>query len=320
MSSGDYRTPPPFSRGDDYDKWKKKLKIWQTLTNLSGKRQGAAVFLALDDEAQSAVLEMPDGDIAKDNGLDLVVAKLNTLYETDRTPSAFQALEDFEAYKRPAALSIKELCNVFDLKYNKTKEYGTQLSTDVLAFRLMKSANLKEQEEQLIKATVGELTYDNMKTQLKRIHVDSSGAETAVKVKEDIEEQEILYGSGRYTNHNRRFAYRGRGRGVPISFKPRGAYGNQSHIKGASRLNPRDERGNISQCAVCKSIYHWAKECPHKDNVGSKANTNSINLQAHDDAEGDYNVTLFQSDFDHPNNMKSLLGEAFNCAVLDSGA
>ena len=277
MASGDYKTPPSFNRGDDYEKWKKKIKIWQTLTNLSGKKQGAAVFLVLDDEAQSAVLEMPDGDISKDNGLDLVLAKLNTLYEADKTQSAFKALEDFEAYKRPACLSIKEFCNVFDLKYNKAREYGTQLSTDVLAFRLMKSANLKEPEEQLIKATVGELTYDNMKTQLKRIHVDSSNVEAAVK-KEDIEEQEILYGSG--ANRTRRFAYRGRGRGASNNFKPRGAYGNSSQsgsVKGAPRPNPRDEKGNISQCSICRSIYHWARECPYKDSVGSRHNTNTIN-------------------------------------------
>ena len=59
------------------------------------------------------------------------------------------------------------------MKYNKTRTYGTLLSTDVLAFRLMKSANLKEQEEQLIKATVGELTYENMEKQLKKIHVQT---------------------------------------------------------------------------------------------------------------------------------------------------
>ena len=56
--------------------------------------------------------------------------------------------------------------NFVDLKYNKTKEYGTQ----------RKSSNLKEQEEQCIKATVGELTYDGMIKQLKRMYFDSSDA------------------------------------------------------------------------------------------------------------------------------------------------
>ena len=45
------------------------------------------------------------------------------LYEKDKTQSAFGALEEFESYKQPSSLSIKEFCNVFDLKYNKTKTY-----------------------------------------------------------------------------------------------------------------------------------------------------------------------------------------------------
>ena len=71
MMANNHKTPPPFNKGDDYGKWEKKLKIWQTLTTLEAKKHGAAVFMVLDDEAQSAVLEMPQGDIAKDDGLDI---------------------------------------------------------------------------------------------------------------------------------------------------------------------------------------------------------------------------------------------------------
>ena len=37
---------------------------------------------------------------------------------------------------------------------------------------------------------------------------------------------------------------------------------------------PKDNFGNISCCAVCQSIYHWAKQCPDRhqeenDNIKS---------------------------------------------------
>ena len=40
---------------------------------------------------------------------------------------------------------------------NKTKQYGTTMSTDVLAYRLLKSANLSETHEQLARATINKI-------------------------------------------------------------------------------------------------------------------------------------------------------------------
>ena len=31
------------------------------------------------------------------------------------------------------------------------------------------------------------------------------------------------------------------------------------------RKNPRDKNGKISRCAICESIYHWARNCPDKE-------------------------------------------------------
>ena len=49
-----------------------------------------------------------------------------------------------------------------------------QCQMNILAYRLLKSANLSEQHEQLAKATVSGLRYDLMKDQLKRIFGDLS--------------------------------------------------------------------------------------------------------------------------------------------------
>ena len=50
----------------------------------------------------------------------------------------------------------------------KTKSYGTVQSDDILAYRLLKSANLSNHHEELIKTTIPELQYDLMKHQLKK--------------------------------------------------------------------------------------------------------------------------------------------------------
>ena len=58
--------------------------------------------------------------------------------------------------------------------------------SDILAYRLLKSENLEDTLEQLIRATVKELTYDAMQLQLKNIfgNKDSDLAKASgVKVK-----------------------------------------------------------------------------------------------------------------------------------------
>ena len=64
------------------------------------------------------------------------------------------------------------------------------MSEDALAYRLLKSANLSNHYEQLIKATLPELQYDLMKDQLKKTFSDSSRhvptKEDYVKTEEDL--------------------------------------------------------------------------------------------------------------------------------------
>ena len=48
------------------------------------------------------------------------------------------------------------------------------MSEDVLAYRLLKSANLSNHHKQLIKATLPELQYNLMKDQLKKTFSNSS--------------------------------------------------------------------------------------------------------------------------------------------------
>ena len=64
----------------------------------------------------------------------------------------------------------------------------TKLSENVLAYRLLKSANLSESQQQLVIATVQDNTYEAMKNQLKKVFVRKlEGNSVAVKTEpEDI--------------------------------------------------------------------------------------------------------------------------------------
>ena len=80
----------------------------------------------------------------------------------------YQALEAFEAFRRPSSMSIQSYLNEFEKRLFKIKSYGTTMSDDLLAYRLLKSANLSSYHEELIKATIPDLQFDLMKGQLKK--------------------------------------------------------------------------------------------------------------------------------------------------------
>ena len=98
-----------------------------------------------------------------------ITARLDKLYKKDDTLSKSHALESFETYKQPSTLSISECINEFEKSLPEVKNYGTEMSDDILAYRLLKNVNLKQSKEHLIKATISVLSYNLMKEQLKDI-------------------------------------------------------------------------------------------------------------------------------------------------------
>ena len=76
----------------------------------------------------------------------------------------YNALEAFETYKQRQNMTIKDFLTEFEKRYYKAKSYGTKISDDLLAYRLLKSANLPTRDEQLVKATIIKLKYDLVKS------------------------------------------------------------------------------------------------------------------------------------------------------------
>ena len=196
------------------------------------------------------------------------------MFKKDKTQCAFEALEAFEGYKRPKELPIADFCNEFERLYNKTKTYGTVLSDDVLAFRLLKAANLPNHQEQLAKATTTELKLVTMKAQLKKIFgLGTEPGSTGIKVEEELpplepeDEMTVAYGNayrGRggfnFRGNFRGRPYYSRGRPYRGSEQFRGSYSGQRG--GRNPLN--NVTGSVTRCHECESINHLVKDCPDR--------------------------------------------------------
>ena len=79
-------------------------------------------------------------------------------------------------------MSISDYLNESERLLNKTKQYGATMSTDVLAYCLLKSADLSETHEQLARATIKELKYDEKQLQLKKIFGDNDNSNSKSRV------------------------------------------------------------------------------------------------------------------------------------------
>ena len=49
---------PPHFNPEFYSSWKKEMRLWQLATNFSPARKAPAVFLSLEGQAPTAILEM----------------------------------------------------------------------------------------------------------------------------------------------------------------------------------------------------------------------------------------------------------------------
>ena len=54
-------------------------------------------------------------------------------------------------------MSIQAYLNELDKRFFKTKSHGTVMADEILAYRLLKSANLSSYHEELVKATMRDL-------------------------------------------------------------------------------------------------------------------------------------------------------------------
>ena len=187
------KCPPLLSKSKSYKDWLKLIEIWRTFSTLEPEKQGPAIVLSLEGEAQEAILELDTATLVKKDGVDKIIARLNKIYKKDELCEKYNALESFETYKRPSNTSIRDFLTEFEKRYNKTKSYGTIMSDDLLAYRLIKSANLPSSQEQLIRATVTDLKFDQVRSKITKIFSDQSEVPSSDMENLNIKSEPIYY-------------------------------------------------------------------------------------------------------------------------------
>ena len=315
--------PPIFQDGADFYEWEREIEIWSMVTDIPVDKQAAAIYLSLEGKARECCKSIKVDELKGSNGKEKLMNKLQELYAVDNEQRIYQAYEEFENYARPTTSTMTDFLNEWERRYNQLKARDIELPDAVLAYRLLKSANLSSEKQALVRATVSKLTLENMKKQIKAIFdssaiSDLSEQASAIKLEQNAmytqsmenDCEEVFYNRNKFIRG--RGGFRGsRGRGnYTYQGGSRGYFAGQHTERAAAsgdtgsgdtsrtrRTNPPTRSGLPSRCVVCESIYHWAKDCPHNKKV---------------------NQTMFTKDIDI-GTMNNFVHETLNQAVLDSG-
>ena len=284
--------PPGF---DDtkysWKEYKKEVDVWATLTNLNNSKQGPALWMALKGKAKQAVQDMEIDKIKAEDGLEKMIARLDAVFKTYDNQAAYMAYRDFETFVRPVDMNIQDFIIKFESLNTQIKKHDMVLPDGVLAYRFLHSVNLKDEEMKLCRATIAEFKYKYMQQKVLSLYGD--------KVKDiapvaSVKEEAVFYGN--HGGYHERGGYRGvrgvrggnnrgaRGRG-------RGSGGDRQFQRGREfitpqkRMNPPGRDGQPSTCALCSSIYHWARNCSkiHPTNSDRKRCDQAINYTHNDD-------------------------------------
>ena len=343
MSSGpSYRQPPAMRDDLPYAEWKKELNIWSDFTDLDEKRQGGALFLTLTGKAREAVLAGVTRDkIKSDKGITEIVTCLDELYLKDENQCAFTAYDDFTSYRRSHNMSIHDYIVEFNLKYNRIKTHDMKLPDAVLAYYLLKCANLSEEQTNLCKATCADLTYKSMRSQIEKV---TSAVSDPDRSQPHAEFQPQFFTYDDYYQYEEDYDYNDRDEenvneeqhdtyyAQPSRYRTRPPYTQQWPGRGRSqraagpprpRQNPPDEFGNPSRCNFCRSVYHWIDRCPDAPRPSGGPRGRGFarparGRGAHQSAHfttGDKPGFIWQES-DHPGEQTSDLSDAHNVVLL----
>ena len=115
MATGqEVQNPPILDDNTNYQEWIKDLKVWQLFTSTANTKKGPRLYLCLKGKAREIVREMDINEIGAEDGLEQIVAKLDSHYKKDRVQRAYVELENFEKFRRKSDMKITEYVSEFE--------------------------------------------------------------------------------------------------------------------------------------------------------------------------------------------------------------
>ena len=104
--------PPALEDIENYEQWTEDVLLWKEITDLSKNKQAlvvVVVHLTLKGQAREVTNQISTNDKKKDNGLELLLNKLDEAFLKEPERRKFMAYQHFEECARKDRLPIYDL-------------------------------------------------------------------------------------------------------------------------------------------------------------------------------------------------------------------
>ena len=264
---------PSLNSAKSYEKFKQEILAWREITELSKRKQGIAEALSLPEDDEKQIKDKVFDQISLDelkseNGLNILLTFLDKHLGEDDLADSADNFDDLDDFQRNEGQTIQEA--MFDSKYRKIETKDMPLPSEILAFKLLKKANISKEEKLLVltgmnfdnKASL----YEEAKASLKKFKGDDCRVTDKLSIKLEptylVENEDVLLAAGYVKKHefnNQRRAREGR-----VSYEKRNTASQRNfNFQGSKRkMNPLGENGRALTCKSCGSFRHMLPECP----------------------------------------------------------
>ena len=103
-------------------------------------------------------------------------------------------------------MNIGEYITEFERLYDMVQVHDMKYADGVLAYKLLINANISEEKQSMCRATMGKLTFENIKKQLKVIH-DLTGTEIETGTHSNVTVKEEQVFEAEYGYHDNFYAH-----------------------------------------------------------------------------------------------------------------
>ena len=231
--------------------------------------------------------------------MDSLIERLDSVFLKDDKDRSYEAYKSFDNYHRTEDVSISDYIIEFEKRFNALKKFNMDLPDGILAFKLLDNAGLSQQQRQLALTATTDIKFSSMKSALQRIFGESVAASSSRDTGSfSIKEENAFMAQDRY---KKRFSYN-KNTDHENKQTPRGT-------------NPLNKFGRRTKCVICQSVFHWAKDCPHKESI-------KVVEDEEDEVQTKVHKALFTKDSiglpDHSDTEQIFMTEAQGSAVIDT--
>lgn len=257
----------------EYKGWKGQVEDWLVVTGECVKYPGIEIRMSLKGKALEVTEGIEREELKQAGGEKVILRKLDEAYLKDTLMDNYSKMKSYFKIERESGETMRD----YIIRYEKEelecrKALGKSLfEGEAKGFHVLEQANLSDNQKQMVLSACGKdkLEYDVVSQIMKRIF------ETLGK-----KEESDWLGAESFSNFGRGRDYYGRNR-------PRGR---GSRGRGRGGRNPVDKQGKVSVCVLCKSEWHWARECP--ENVLNKRKEESMFTDTRDKENEEENVYI----------------------------